>query len=89
MLIAALGHHKYGYYMLLRWVVCWVSSYSAARAYQAKRTGWVWMFLAIAIVFNPLLPVHLERNAWGLLDVAVAAVFLTSLLTIDRQLPRQ
>ena len=87
MLIVALGRHSYGYYTLLRWVVCSVFAYSAVRAHEAKRTGWTWTLAAVAAAFNPLFPVHLNRGTWALIDVAVAVVLLVSIFAVDRHLP--
>ncbi len=87
MLIAALGRHPYGYYTLLRWVVCGVAAYSAARAHEAKRTGWTWTLATVALVFNPLLPVLLDRDSWAPVDVAVSTILIISVFAVDRHLP--
>ncbi len=87
MLIAALGRHPYGYYTLLRWVVCAVSAFSAVRAHEAKRTRWTWAFAVVALVFNPLLPVLRDRDTWAPVDVAVSLLLIVSVFTVDRHLP--
>ncbi len=40
------------------------------------RTVWTTFFVLIAIVFNPLIPIYLKKQAWMYIDGAVAAVIL-------------
>jgi hypothetical protein len=30
---------------------------------------------AVALLFNPIAPVHLTRDAWGIIDLGAAALF--------------
>lgn len=75
-LIGALGSWPYAYYQLLRWVVCGVGAYSAYVAYTQERKGWTGVFVVIAILFNPIMPFYMEREAWQILDVAASLPFL-------------
>ena len=43
MLFGALGRRQFGYYTLLRWVVCGVSAFTAFRASEREKIGWVWV----------------------------------------------
>lgn len=78
MLFWALDRHPYGYYILLRWVVCAVSAYTALLLSEADKKGWAWCFGIIAVLFNPLIPVHLNRALWALIDIGAAIAFLAS-----------
>ena len=77
MLVLAFGAWPYGYFMLLRVIVCLAASLIALDIY--RRAGdfklWCAVFVAIAVLFNPLLPVHLARAVWGVIDPAVAGLF--------------
>jgi hypothetical protein len=84
LLIWALDEHPYGYYTLLRFAVCGVSAYSVYFAIKIKNEGWAWTFGVIAILFNPIIPVHLDRQTWKLIDVGVAIVFLISLFSLRK-----
>ena len=75
-LIGALGDWPYGYYQILRWVVCGVGAYSAYRAYESGHTGWAWVFGIVAVLFNPIMPFYLERGTWQILDLVAAIPFL-------------
>ena len=75
-LLGALGDWPYAYYQLLRWVVCSVGTYSAYMAYTQERKGWTGVFVAVAILFNPIMPFYMERDTWQILDVAAVVPFL-------------
>lgn len=76
MLLGALGHWPYGYYQLLRFVVCAVSVYVAYTAYNWQKIWAMWLFGVIALLFNPLLPIHLSRELWQPIDVICAILFI-------------
>ncbi len=77
---AAIANHPYSFYTLLRWVCCPVFAYSAAFALETQRVPWAWIFGVLAVVYNPLVPVHLDRGTWIAVNwftigvIAVAAV---------------
>lgn len=79
LLIWALDGHPYSYYTLLRFAVCGVSAYSAYFALKLEKNGWAWTFGIIAILFNPIIPIHLDRETWKFIDVGVAILLLVSL----------
>ena len=77
MLVLALGRWPYGYYMLLRVIVAAAALLLAGLIYQQAKSFTVWfgLFLIVAIVFNPFVPLHLTRGVWSILNVAAAAIF--------------
>ena len=75
LLILALVPWPYAYYQLLRWAVCAAAVFVAYKAYTWKQKWAVWVFAAIAVIFNPLAPIHLPREAWQVIDLPVAALF--------------
>jgi arginine exporter protein ArgO len=74
MLFLALGSWPYGYYQLLRFVICGVSAYIAFNAYQWRKIWAVWLFGFIAVLFNPLIPIHLSRELWQPIDFICAVI---------------
>src|SRR5680860_439891 len=78
MLIGAYGSWPYAYYTLLRVLVFFAALLLVFDIYN--RTGevalWCAAFVAVAILFNPLLPIHLTRGVWAVIDPAVAALFV-------------
>lgn len=83
MLLAALGDWSYGYYQLLRFVVCGAGAYAAWLSYHFSKYVWaVWLFGFVAILFNPLAPVHLSREIWQLVDLACAVLFIAAAIAV-------
>lgn len=67
-----------GYYQFLRVVVfvggiyCWIMVRQSA---VAETQSLAWAMFGAALVFNPFLPIHLPREVWIPLNLAVAALF--------------
>jgi len=75
----------YGYFQILRWVVCGVCGYRAYLAYTMGKKAWMWIFICSAALFNPIAPIHLDRDTWAVIDVVLALVLLVSLKTVSQQ----
>jgi hypothetical protein len=75
MLAGALGSWPYGYYTLLRWVVCAAAIVFAVYGFNNRAQWATWVFGFVALLFNPIVPVTLTRPIWAPIDLAVAAVF--------------
>ncbi len=88
MLFAALGRHPYDYYTLLRWIACGVCAYTAFQAMQSKKVGWLFVFVTAALVLNPIVPLHLKRETWAIIDPAAAVLLLLSIAVMDIHRPR-
>ena len=67
---------SYGYFTLLRLIVCGTSIYNSLKIYQKQNTPLFWTFIFIAILFNPLIPVYLDREIWLIIDVICAIIML-------------
>jgi uncharacterized protein DUF6804 len=80
MLIVALAPLPYGYYTLLRFLVCGVNGYGTyLSAAELNKPGWAWAFGIIAVLFNPVAPIYLNRGTWAVIDVGIAIFLLASL----------
>ena len=75
MLVGALGRWPYGYYVLLRWVVSGAGVVVFIAAITEGRHATAWTFAGVVLLFNPLVPIHLDREIWGVIDLASATVF--------------
>lgn len=78
---AAVARHPYTFYTLLRWICCAVFVYSAFTAHEKKRVAWTWIFAGLAVLYNSIFRVHLDRSTWATVNwftvgaIVVAAVF--------------
>jgi len=85
MLILALLGYPYSYYILLRWVVCGTAAYGAFKSVELEKSSWAWILGIIALLFNPIIPVHFSRKIWAPIDVMVALIFVVSIFTIRKK----
>ena len=66
-----------GYYTLVKLVVTAVAIFIAWKTYkQNKKSVWVWLFCLVSLLFNPLIPIDLNKITWALINLATAGLFL-------------
>ena len=89
-LIVALADLPYGYYTLLRITVTICACVLIYTTYQSRGTPTLGVFLfgGIALLFNPIVPVHLTREIWTPIDIAVAIVFVAHFVFSLRANPK-
>ncbi len=80
MLVVAVAELPYGYYQILRWVVCGVAIYIAYMSYRWGKVWATWVFGFLAALFNPIVPVHLTKEIWQPIDTISAMWFWSSTL---------
>ncbi len=85
MLLGALADLPYGYYQLLRFAVCGVGLYLAYTAYQWQKMWAMWLFGFIALLFNPLIPIHLSKELWQPIDVICAILFIVVAFVLKKR----
>lgn len=73
-LLVALGSWPYGYYLFLRVVVFAAGLYCGIQLWHKDRSIAVPLLICAAI-FNPLIPAHLNRGMWEVLNVLGAGLF--------------
>ena len=82
MLLGALGGWPYSYFVLLRWVVCIAAIFVTYKASEWNHQWALWSFGFLAILFNPLMPIHLTRELWKPIDIASAVMFAIALVKV-------
>jgi len=83
MLLIAVLDLPYGYYTLLRIVVFIVAGIIAFLAFKNDKELLLILFGAISILYNPIIPVYLNKNTWIIIDVLVAVLFVLSIFLLD------
>lgn len=76
------GLFPYGYYNLLRLVVCGTGIFLAVISYQQKNIKWTWTMGIIAFISNPIFPMHFGKEIWVGIDIIVAVIFAVSIFKI-------
>lgn len=76
-LVISLFGWPYSFYTFLRIVITCVSIFYAYYFYSKKiANSWFWILLAIAILFNPIVPIYIkDKSVWMVIDVIVALFF--------------
>ena len=76
LLLGALGEHPYDYFSWLRWVVCASAALVVWVGTEVRKPGVTAPFAVLAVLFNPLIPIYLNRDSWLPIDVVAALMFL-------------
>jgi hypothetical protein len=84
LLVIAILRLPYGYYTFTRIVTCGVAAFIAFVGFQERAAIQVWSILLvlIAVLFNPFVPIHLNRSIWFYLDLITAAIFIAHFLFV-------
>lgn len=85
--LAMIEGWPYGFFTLLRLVVFGTTVYLSWLAYKSERQSWIWIFGFIALVFNPLIPLHLGRGLWKVIDLLVGVFLFISIFAF--KLPKE
>ena len=71
-LLICLAPMPYGYYTLIRMLATLVFGIYAYRCYMANKESLTWIFVTLALLFQPFIKVALGRIVWNIIDVIVA-----------------
>ena len=82
LLAIPVGTWPYGYYVLLRWVVTGTALFVLWVAYKLEKKIWIGLMAITAILFNPIVPIHLVKEIWVAVEFLVAVLFLVSIFKI-------
>ena len=85
LLLSIFSGWPYGYYTLLRLVVFITSGFVTIAAYKMQKYGWMIGVGLAALLFNPLVPIHLDKTTWRVIDFIVSVLFLTLLFKIKKK----
>jgi len=75
LLVLAIFPWPYGYYTLLRLIVCLTAALLAWVSHKRQMVQWVWIMVFSAVVFNPVIVVHFGKELWAVIDLITAIVF--------------
>ncbi len=85
LLLAVLRLPTASYQVLLGIVVCVSALLVVTQAVRVGKYFWAAGFVAIAVLFNPVVPVALSRKTFLWLDSVCLMTFLVSLAVLKRQ----
>ncbi len=79
LLLLCLAKMPYGFYQIVRFLAFAGFGYLAYLEYKGKNIDRMVLFVVLALLFQPFLPLSLGRVIWNIVDVVVA-VYLVYLL---------
>jgi len=81
LLAIAVTHLPLWYYTLLRFLVT-LAAIAVIWMEKDRALGfWVYLFGAVAILFNPILPVYFhDKSVWMPIDIAASAAFIAQVV---------
>lgn len=85
MLLICLAPMQYGYYQLVRFVSMVAFAYLAYHYYKSNKVGISYLFVALALLFQPFMKVALGRTVWNIVDVIVSLLLIVILFNQDRK----
>ena len=78
LLLAALMPLPYGYYTLMRLVVSATFVWAALVSRKRQSGSLIWVFVFLALIFNPIIPIHLPMEIWAIFDIGSAILLLAT-----------
>jgi hypothetical protein len=77
LIIAIFADMPYDFFVLLRVLIFVTCIACATTLWKSGQAGtiWLWIMVTIAVVYNPLLPIHLKRETWEWINIATIPVF--------------
>lgn len=85
LLLGCLIDFPYGYYQLVRFSAMAGFVYLAIDAHQNNISKHVFIYIVLALLFQPFIKVALGRTIWNFVDVVVAIWLLTTLSSSKKQ----
>lgn len=80
LLFACLIEMPYGFYQLVRFLALVGFGILAYSAHKNSNETEMWVYIGLAILFQPIFKISLGRTIWNIVDVVVGAGLLLSLL---------
>lgn len=85
MLFIAAAPLPYGYYTLLRLAATGVFIWAAIIAYDRSHKSLPWVYGVLAVLFNPLIKIHLPKELWAVVDVGSGILLLSTKSVIQQR----
>ena len=83
--LMAIADLPYVYYQFLRMAITIIAGINAVSVAQRENKTLLIAFFAVAILFNPLIPIYLDKETWTSIDLLIGLFFgaIAFIKTID------
>ena len=85
LMLLCLAPMPYGYFMLVRFVMMVACGWMAYKYYMRQKEVAMWVFITIAMLFQPFYKISLGRSIWNVIDVIVA-IFLVLIYFVEKRM---
>lgn len=86
MLLWALNpDNPYGYYRILRVVIFVTAGFAAKDFAKSNRRVWLWLMVITGMLYNPFVPMHLEREVWEIINLLTVVLMVWSAVALRRK----
>lgn len=79
LLLLCLLHMPYGYYQLIRFIATGSFLFLGFNSNMRSEKNFVFLYLGLAILFQPIFKIAFGRELWNIIDVVVAIFLIASL----------
>lgn len=69
LLVALMPTNPYVFYQLLRWIAFGVLGWTAYTCSVRNKSGWLWVFAVLTLLYNPIFRTALGRDGWEVANV--------------------
>lgn len=69
LIVALFPIRAYGFYVLLKFVICGGCAFLAVNASEEERKHMVWILGGLAVLYNPIVRFPLGREIWTVVNV--------------------
>ena len=74
----------YGFYMLLRTIICLTAVIGFIKSREKQEVNWVWIYGVLAVLYNPILPVHLLlKPLWIVINLVTIVLLWKGLSKLE------
>jgi len=80
LLILAIADLPYGYYQFLRIVISIIAGINVLGELEKENKILFFFFALTLILFNPIIPIHLDKSSWTPIDLIAGIIFGVSAL---------
>ncbi|UFS60105.1 DUF6804 family protein [Subtercola endophyticus] len=87
-LLAAVAVIDTGWFTILQYAIAILALIICVFAWQAKQWWWIIGLVPIAVIWNPVVPLHFDPPVWYAFHLAAAIVFVASGLLIKIPVPQ-
>jgi hypothetical protein len=89
LLIALNPDNPYSYYTVMRFVCCGCFIFLAILASEQKLARLPQVFGVLAVIYNPLIRIHLDRSFWSVVNIVTICIALASIKAMKPAIPKE